>query len=687
MRGLKGKVAGHFVLNPHPTLIPAIEAGFVDSVYCFGSELGMEHYVSARTDIFPVGVDGNLRSNRALAQVAGQYACDLFIGGTLQIDAQGNSSTATKGRITGFGGAPNMGSDPHGRRHDTPTWLRAGQQAGAGMRGRKLVVQMVQTRQPNGAPSFVERLDVFDVAADAGFVLAPVMIYGDDLTHVITEWGVANLLRCRSPQEREAALRAVAGDTEFGKRQSARDSGRPTPPWHRDVSFRPRHRCRDGDPRLACGKNHRRPQADFTCRQRNSAPRWQPTAEQRVAIMIPNTQTVDARSHATPTQFDRAKQLASTLLSERGEASGALVARELHEAIRALDAESGRDFQRYLATGFQPDRSVLRAAAELHLDDATAEAAAALAQAADPPRQELLRRMNTAPGGTAALNAMRSDIAVRLRTEPELKPLDADLRHLFGSWFNRGFLELRRIDWQSPAAMLEKLIAYEAVHEIKGWDDLRRRLAPDRRCFAFFHPALPGEPLIFVEVALVEGLATAVQPLLGQDTDQDATRARAARGDTAMFYSISNRQGGLRGVSFGNFLIKLVVEELQSEFPRLTRFSTLSPVPGFRRWLAQQDVKGSNPDTTLPPTIERNGGWHDQTPIETVRAALMQLCAHISDETAVARKSRRSRSAVSPQQRGAARTDQLARQYRASCARGILRHHGQLSLRPRHHRG
>jgi|HubBroStandDraft_2_1064218.scaffolds.fasta_scaffold85507_2 malonate decarboxylase alpha subunit len=220
MRGLKGKVASHFVLNPHPTLIPAIEAGFVDSVYCFGSELGMEHYVSTRADIFPVGADGNLRSNRALAQVAGQYACDMFIGGTLQIDAQGNSSTATKGRITGFGGAPNMGSDPHGRRHDTPTWLRAGKEAGASMRGRKLVVQMVQTRQPNGASSFVERLDAFDFAADAGFVLPPVMIYGDDLTHVITERGVANLLRCRSPQEREAALRAVAGDTEFGRRLS-----------------------------------------------------------------------------------------------------------------------------------------------------------------------------------------------------------------------------------------------------------------------------------------------------------------------------------------------------------------------------------------------------------------------------------------------------------------------------------
>jgi malonate decarboxylase alpha subunit len=220
-RGLKGKIARHFVLNPHPTLIPAIEAGFVDSVYCFGSELGMERYVSNRADIFPNGADGNLRSNRALAQVAGQYACDLFIGGTLQIDAQGNSSTATKGRITGFGGAPNMGADPRGRRHDSPTWLRAGQEAGESLRGRKLVVQMVQTHQPNGAPSFVERLDACDLAAAAGFALPPVMIYGDDVTHVVTERGVANLLRCRSPQEREAALRAVAGDTEFGRRQSA----------------------------------------------------------------------------------------------------------------------------------------------------------------------------------------------------------------------------------------------------------------------------------------------------------------------------------------------------------------------------------------------------------------------------------------------------------------------------------
>jgi malonate decarboxylase alpha subunit len=186
----------------------------------------MERYVANRANIFPVGADGNLRSNRALAQVAGQYACDLFIGGTLQIDGQGNSSTATKDRITGFGGAPNMGADPHGRRHDSPPWLRAGQEAGETLRGRKLVVQMVQTRQPDGAPSFVERLDAFDLAASAGFALPPVMIYGDDVSHVITERGVANLLRCRSLQEREAALRAVAGNTDFGKRQSPETSDR-----------------------------------------------------------------------------------------------------------------------------------------------------------------------------------------------------------------------------------------------------------------------------------------------------------------------------------------------------------------------------------------------------------------------------------------------------------------------------
>jgi len=252
--------------------------------------------------------------------------------------------------------------------------------------------------------------------------------------------------------------------------------------------------------------------------------------------MTANTQTSTGLSNSKPAPVDRVKQLAATLLSERGEASGAQVARELHHVLRALDADDRHSFQRYLATEFQPDRAALRAAAERYLADGTAEAAAALARVADPPRQELLRRINMAPGGTGALIAMRSEITAHLRDEPELKLLDADLRHLFASWFNRGFLELRRIDWQSPAAVLEKLIAYEAVHEIEGWDDLRRRLAPDRRCFAFFHPALPGEPLIFVEVALVQGLATAMPPLLARETDEEAACARA---DTAIFYSIS----------------------------------------------------------------------------------------------------------------------------------------------------
>ena len=343
--------------------------------------------------------------------------------------------------------------------------------------------------------------------------------------------------------------------------------------------------------------------------------------------MTPNTQTSSGLTDAKPASLDHAKQLAAKLLSERGEASGAQVARELHQVLRALDSEDRRSFQHYLATEFQPDPVALRAAAARYLADATADAAAALAQAADPPRQELLRRMNMAPGGTGALIAMRSELTAHLHDQPELKLLDADLRHLFASWFNRGFLELRRIDWQSPAAVLEKLIAYEAVHEIKGWDDLRRRLAPDRRCFAFFHPALPGEPLIFVEVALVQGLATAMPPLLARETDEEAAKAQAARADTAIFYSISNCQDGLRGISFGNFLIKQVVEELQVEFPRIKRFSTLSPIPGFRRWLTQRLTEENQPDAALLAKLDRDGWWRDPEQSEPLRAALMRLCA------------------------------------------------------------
>jgi malonate decarboxylase alpha subunit len=218
--GLKGRIARNWALNPHPALIPAIESGFVESVYSFGSELGMEEYIRARPDVFAVGPDGSMRSNRALCQAAGHYACDMFIGSTLQIDLQGNSSTATSGRIAGFGGAPNMGADARGRRHASPAWLKAGREARAGSgaipRGQKLVVQMVETFREHMQPAFVDKLDAWELAEQAGFEIPPVMIYGDDVTHILTEEGIANLLLCRGEEEREQAIRGVAGYTPVG---------------------------------------------------------------------------------------------------------------------------------------------------------------------------------------------------------------------------------------------------------------------------------------------------------------------------------------------------------------------------------------------------------------------------------------------------------------------------------------
>ena len=324
------------------------------------------------------------------------------------------------------------------------------------------------------------------------------------------------------------------------------------------------------------------------------------------------------------TGLERAKLLAQALLSGRGEASGAALAKELQTVAQRLTAGDRLEFQRYLATDFAPDPVLLKAAAEAYLASPDPKTVATLADTVEPPRQELLRRMNMSPGGTASLVALRKELLGRLKEHPELAPLDGDLRHLLGSWFNRGFLELRRIDWQTQAAVLEKLITYEAVHEIQGWNDLRRRLAPDRRCFGFFHPALPGEPLIFVEVALVEGLAGAVQSLLAPAGDDAEAREREARADTAIFYSISNCQDGLRGVSFGNFLIKQVVEELKAELPNLTRFSTLSPVPGFRRWLEKRlPAEGSD----LPALLATERWWEQPPVAETLRPALLRECA------------------------------------------------------------
>lgn len=282
--------------------------------------------------------------------------------------------------------------------------------------------------------------------------------------------------------------------------------------------------------------------------------------------------------------LERALELVCSLASERGEASGAALAQALMEAYRALGAEDRLAFYAFLVEGFAPDPVALKAAAEAYCGDPGPTTAMELATAAEPPRRELLRRMNLAPKAMATLVGLRADVLNRLAARPELGPLDSDLKYLFTYWFNRGFLDLRRINWHTPAAILEKLIAYEAVHEITGWEDLRRRLAPDRRCFAFFHPALDDEPLIFVEVALVSGISDAIAPLL----DRENMPEKPTAPDTAIFYSISNCQFGLRGISFGNFLIKQVVEELKAEMPSLQRFSTLSPIPGFRSWLRRR---------------------------------------------------------------------------------------------------
>ena len=221
--GLKGKICKHWTLNPHPTLIPAIESGWVESVHCFGGELGMEEYIRARPDIFFTGADGSMRSNRAFCQLAGQYAVDMFIGSTMQIDRYGNSSTATKNNVAGFGGAPNMGCDAKGRRHVTEAWFKCGNEVanraeltGECLRGKKLVVQVITTVSEKGFPGFVQELDAIQLKKNAGLDLEPVMIYSDDLTHIVSEIGIAYLHKCRNMEERMNAIRAIAGKTEVG---------------------------------------------------------------------------------------------------------------------------------------------------------------------------------------------------------------------------------------------------------------------------------------------------------------------------------------------------------------------------------------------------------------------------------------------------------------------------------------
>jgi malonyl-CoA decarboxylase len=319
-------------------------------------------------------------------------------------------------------------------------------------------------------------------------------------------------------------------------------------------------------------------------------------------------------------------ELCEALLSGRGEATGTAMAREVLDRYHDLDEAGRRTFFEALARDFGPDREKLAEAIKVWQAQPGDGNGSNLHFASEPRRQELIRRLNRAPGGTGELVAMRSDLLTHMNGRKDLAALDRDVVHLLGSWFNRGFLVLRRIDWSTPANILEQIIRYEAVHEIRDWDDLRRRIDPaDRRCYAFFHPALADAPLIFVEVALTETIPGAIAPLLA--VNRQPVPIERAR--TAVFYSISNTQRGLGGISFGNFLIKQVVEELRRELPKLDTFVTLSPVPGFMPWLKQaDDVPLSEEERELVKQLD-DPRWVESEPIATeLRDVLEPLAAH-----------------------------------------------------------
>jgi malonyl-CoA decarboxylase len=317
-------------------------------------------------------------------------------------------------------------------------------------------------------------------------------------------------------------------------------------------------------------------------------------------------------------------ELCEALVSGAGEASGTAMARDVLDGYHDLDADGQQAFFRALVHNFGPDTAKLTKAIEDWRAKPSDDGASALHFASEPRRQELIRRLNRAPGGTNELVAMRTDLLGLIKAHPELAALDRDVSHLLSSWFNRGFLVLRRIDWSTPANILEQIIRYEAVHEIRDWDDLRRRIDPaDRRCYAFFHPAMPDAPLIFVEVALTETIPSAIAPLLAVDRQPVPTdRAR-----TAVFYSISNTQRGLGGISFGNFLIKQVVEELRRELPKLDTFVTLSPVPNFMGWV-KQTTEISDEDREVLKLLDEPKWFSDPEAEAQLRAVLEPLAAH-----------------------------------------------------------
>ena len=311
------------------------------------------------------------------------------------------------------------------------------------------------------------------------------------------------------------------------------------------------------------------------------------------------------------------------LLHHRGEASGLALACEVMADYQALDLPNKIIFFEALARDFGSDSDAILAAADHYKADPSSQNLADLSRVTEASRVKLFRRMNMAPNATPLLVKMRGTLLSLLSEHSDLKPVDTDLKHQFVSWFNRGFLELRVIDWNSPAAVLEKIIEYESVHAIQGWDDLRSRLRDNRMCFAFFHPAMPDDPLVFVEVALTAGVPSAIAPLI--DKTAEPTDERAV--DTVVFYSISNCHPGLAGVSFGNFLIKQVVEEVGKRYPKTKRYVTLSPVPGFCRWLTAQKAHA---DLDELRALAKDQGRDTTDPLWE---SLVRLCAQYLSST------------------------------------------------------
>jgi malonyl-CoA decarboxylase len=330
------------------------------------------------------------------------------------------------------------------------------------------------------------------------------------------------------------------------------------------------------------------------------------------------------------------------LVSERGQANLYALATAVVDGWNSLQRDRYEAFFAVLATEFSPDQNAVMAAAKAYTTEPTPATLAALATVTESPRQELFRRINRTTGGTTTLLAMRVALMGCMRTRKGLEAVDADFLHLLTSWFNPGFLHFEPVSWHSPAVLLEKIIAHEAVHAIASWTHLRRRLESDRRCYAFFHPQLPNEPLIFVEVALTREIPGEIAPLIALKADEKEgntakSKAKSKAPNTAVFYSISNCQPGLRGVSLGNFLIKRVAEHLANEVPTLETFCTLSPVPSLTKWLDKVDA------STLPAAVQlaynRVKSWLSvsrpltQTHIASapvdVRDSLMRLCTHL----------------------------------------------------------